>query len=83
MAKKQESYLLFDNEPAAYQVKEENDPTVKKFNRPQSVGMTRSEFRANNKKNSDKKRSVLDRSLQGMIEDDQREDSANGYFRSE
>ncbi len=26
---KQESYLLFDTEPAAYQVKEENDPTVK------------------------------------------------------
>lgn len=82
MAKKQESYLLFDTEPAAYQVKEENDPTVKKFNRHPSVGMTRSEFRANNKKNGEKKRSVLDRSLKGMIEDDQQEESSNGYFRS-
>lgn len=82
MAKKQESYLLFDTEPAAYQVKEESDPTVKKFNRHPSVGMTRSEFRANNKKNGEKKRSVLDRSLKGMIEDDQQEESSNGYFRS-
>jgi len=44
--------------------------------------MTRSEFRANNKKNGEKKRSVLDRSLKGMIEDDQQEESSNGYFRS-
>ena len=67
MEKPRESYLLFDTEPAAYQVKEGDDPTVRKFNRPQSVGMTRREFRGMNK-NGDK-RAVLDRSLEGMIEE--------------
>jgi hypothetical protein len=81
MEKPRESYLLFDTEPAAYQVKEGNDPTVKKFNRPQSVGMTRREFRGMNKKNGDK-RAVLDRSLAGMIEEGQAEGNQNGYFRN-
>jgi hypothetical protein len=81
MEKPKESYLLFDTEPAAYQVKEENDPTVKKFNRPQSVGMTRREFRGMNKKKGDK-RAVLDRSLEGMIEEGQSESQKSGYFRS-
>lgn len=81
MEKARESYLLFDTEPAAYQVKEGDDPTVRKFNRPQSVGMTRREFRGMNKKNGDK-RAVLDRSLEGMIEEGQSESNKNGYFRS-
>jgi len=80
MAKPQESYLLFDQEPAAYQVKEANDPTVKKFNRPQGVGMTRSQYRAVSKKTGEKK-GLLDRTLQGMIEDDKMDDEKNGYFR--
>lgn len=81
MTKPRESYLLFDQEPAAYQVKESNDPTVKKFNRPQGVGMTRSQYRAAGKKTGEKK-GLLDRSLQGMIEDDQMDAEKNGYFRS-
>ncbi|WYJ98744.1 hypothetical protein DOK67_0003073 [Enterococcus sp. DIV0212c] len=34
MKKDQSSYLLFDDEPAAFQVKGNEDPTVKKFNIP-------------------------------------------------
>ncbi|MFD2306208.1 hypothetical protein [Enterococcus termitis] len=37
MKKDQNSYLLFDDEPAAFQVKGNEDPTVKKFNIPKET----------------------------------------------
>lgn len=74
-----DNYLLFDTEPAAYQERKDSDPTVSKFNHPKEVKMTRSQYRENAKK--DKKRSVLDRSLDGMIEEGVYESDTNGYFK--
>ncbi|MEI5992839.1 hypothetical protein A5880_000378 [Enterococcus sp. 4G2_DIV0659] len=37
MKKDQSSYLLFDDEPAAFQVKGDEDPTVQKFNIPKET----------------------------------------------
>jgi len=37
MKKEKNSYLLFDEEPTAFQIKSEKDPTVKKFNIPKET----------------------------------------------
>ncbi|WP_122645163.1 hypothetical protein [Enterococcus mediterraneensis] len=78
MSKPQASYLLFDTEPAAYQEKKDTDPSVRKFNHSE-VQMTRSQYRRSAKE--EKKRSILDRSLKGMIEDGANELPKNGYFK--
>lgn len=80
MEKKTESYLLFDTEQAAYQVKTDQEPTVKKFKQPQETGLTRSEYRSLNKQGNDKKRSVMERSLKGLIEDGKHGKGAASYF---
>ncbi|MFV0558153.1 MAG: hypothetical protein ACK5MW_05905 [Enterococcus sp.] len=64
MAKAEENYLLFDQEPAAYLTKKESDPSVRKFKK------TTGEI---------KKRAVMDRSLKGLIEDE-KDLGQNGYF---
>lgn len=84
MKKDQDSYLTFDMEPAAYQEKKVDDPSVRKFNHTEagSVSMTRSQYRK--AAPEEKKRQVLDRSLQGLIEEEQKEfDDPNGYFTHE
>lgn len=76
---KKESYLTFDTEPAAYQERKDTDPAVRKFKQPQPVSMSRSQYKEAVKSN--RKRSVLDRSLKGMIEEGENEVGANGYFK--
>ncbi|MGX7243709.1 hypothetical protein ACWOC1_02540 [Enterococcus quebecensis] len=47
MKKDQDSYLLFDDEPAAFQVKGDEDPTVQKFNIPKGspeIPVTRRQY---------------------------------------
>lgn len=81
MEKPKESYLTFDTAPAAYQVKNEDDPTVKKFQHTEAANMTRSQYRATSKQSNDKKRSVLERSLKGIIEESKTDLNQNGYFK--
>lgn len=79
MKKPQDSYLMFDNEPAAYQEKKEGDPSVKKFHTPdEEITVSRGEFR---QMEPEKKNKVLDKSLQGLIEEGQSEMDENGYFQ--
>lgn len=79
MKKTQDSYLLFDSEPSAYQEKKEGDPAVKKFHTPQEdITVSRGEFR---QMEPEKKNKVLDKSLQGLIEEGQTEMDKNGYFQ--
>lgn len=78
MNKPRESYLLFDTEPTAYQEKNDLDPSVRKFNHSE-VTMTRGQYRRTSKE--EKKRSVLDRSLKGLIEDGEQELGRSGYFK--
>ena len=80
MAKAEDSYLTFDTEVAAYQEKKAQEPSVRKFpaeehkavnstvdNQPKESGL------------SEKRHSVLDRGLQGLIEEASDTDK-NGYF---
>lgn len=87
------SYLLFDTEPAAYQVKErEEDPSIQKFygDEKTSVKMTRSEYKKIGKKKGlfdpkdSSKKTILERSLSGLIEEEDSSDlDNNGYFTKE
>lgn len=75
-----DSYLLFDTEPSAFQERKDTDPAVSKFKQPNSeVSMTRSQYRRTSKK--EKKRSVLDQSLEGLIQDETFESESKGYFK--
>ncbi len=67
MKKEPDSYLLFDNEPAAYQEKKAQDPSVKKFH--------------GNEVSTGKKRLVLDHSLDSLIETQQNEATEKTYFK--
>lgn len=89
MKKSSKSILLFDTEPAAYQAKEnEEEPSVQKFhgNEKSSVKMTRSQYKKMGKKKNlfdnknNKGKSILERSLSGLIEEDRQEMDKNGYF---
>lgn len=80
LQKPKNSYLLFDDEPAAYQEKKEDQPSVKKFNQPTSVEMTRSQYRETSKKKAVKKNSVLERSLEGLIAEETKSLDSNSYF---
>lgn len=124
MKKEQGSYLLFDEEPSDFQVKNgENDVTVKKFNIPSDapeIPVTRRQYqqikpdierfgktdishalprsrkdlktaKASAKNQTaygqkvaeaerEKKRSILDKSLSGIIEDSSHEMESNKYF---
>jgi len=75
-----ESYLLFDNEPAAFQERKDSDPVVSKFKQPRTaLSMTRRQYRETSKK--EKKRSVLDQSLEGLIKNETFESDSKGYFK--
>lgn len=116
MQKQQSAYLLFDDSEAAFQVKQEGDPTVKKFNHPGTgeIPVTRRQYQqikpevgrfedsdnlprsrkafkqakenargetAYGKKQADKGRQILDRSLSGIMEDEQVPPDDNKYFQ--
>lgn len=83
------SYLLFDTEPTAYQVKErEEEPSVQKFHGAEKshVKMTRGEYKKMGKKKGlfepkdSSKKTILERSLSGLIEEDSSDLDNNGYF---
>ncbi|MTD38052.1 hypothetical protein GIX45_05270 [Erwinia sp. CPCC 100877] len=123
MKKDQSSYLLFDEEPTAFQAKGNQDPTVKKFNIPKDtpeIPVTRRQYqqikpdmerfgkedishslprsrkelktaKQNAKSQTaygqkvaeaeqEKKRSILDKSLSGIIEDSSMELENSKYF---
>lgn len=82
MKKPQDSYLLFDTDPSAYQEKKEGDPSVKKFNSPETeeLNITREEYQ---KLDPDKKNRILDRSLEGLIQEGQVELEDNGLFHKD
>lgn len=86
MKKDSQSFLVFDNEPAAYQVKDtEEEPTVRRFgNSEEPTAMTRSEYKKIGKKRNNgeknKSKSILERSLSGLIEDDTKEADHHSYF---
>lgn len=75
MKKEANSYLLFDNDSSAYRIKQNEDqPSVRRFNVSDTdVKMTRKEY-----KKIGKSKSVLERSLSGLIEEDQ--SGPEGYF---
>lgn len=75
---KKDSYLMFDTEPTAFQDRKDSDPAVSKFKQPSSVAMSRSQYREQTK--NEKKKTILDRSLKGLIEDESTENGAQGYF---
>lgn len=79
MQKNKESYLLFDTEPAPYQIKhEESEPTVKKFKVPQGE-KNKTELTKAPQAAISRKKSVLG-SLDTMIEDGQHEKRNTKYF---
>lgn len=84
MKKTEQSFLMFDTEPAAFQERTDEDPSVKKFNKPKSeVKITRKEFKKMDKPTDEatkKHRSILDRSLSGLIEEESTDLEKNGYF---
>ncbi len=71
MEKSKESYMLFDHGMAAYQEKKEQDPSVRKFygNEVSSAP-------------TEKKRTVLDHSLENLIETEQSATAEKSYFKS-
>ncbi|MDH6364977.1 hypothetical protein M2139_001978 [Enterococcus sp. PF1-24] len=88
MRKRSSSLIMFDTEPAAYQSKShEDEPTVSQFKieKPQAK-MTRSEYKKLGKKKGlfdNNRKSVLERSLSGLIEEDQQEMERNGGYFSQ
>ncbi|MGG5358687.1 MULTISPECIES: hypothetical protein [unclassified Enterococcus] len=67
MEKSADSYLLFDTEPTPFQEKKDGDPTVRAFNRKE--------------KEESRKAGVLERSLAGMIEEQNDKFEDTGYFK--
>lgn len=67
MEKSADSYLLFDAEPTPFQEKKDGDPTVRAFNRKE--------------KEEARKSGVLERSLAGMIEEQNDKFEDTGYFK--
>lgn len=89
--KDSDSYLLFDDEPSAYEEEmTEVSPAVQKFEGSQkpAVKMTRSEYKKIGRKKglfepktaTGKNKTILERSLSGLIEEDSSDLSNNGYF---
>lgn len=73
MKKSKDSYLLFDNEPVPYQEKKVGEPSVKPFNK--------SEKETISQRKKEKNHGVLERSLQGLIEDQGNSLGENSYFK--
>ncbi|WP_165005912.1 MULTISPECIES: hypothetical protein [unclassified Enterococcus] len=75
MKKEKDSYLLFDTEPVPYQEKKVDEPSVKTFNKVEKTSKKKKETEAK------KGHSILERSLQGLIEDPGNSIGENGYFK--
>ncbi len=79
MTKDSDQYLRFDSETSAFQQKKEGAPSVQKFHhqeKSEPVSMTRGQYKTSKKNKS----SVLDRSLKGVIEENNSLDSTS-YFK--
>ncbi len=73
MKKTEDSYLLFDNEPVPYQEKKADEPSVKPFHK--------SEKNAPEQSKKERGHGILERSLQGLIEDQGNSLGENSYFK--
>lgn len=90
MQKDPTSYLVLDTEESLYQEKAVEEPSVKKFNRTieEPVAMTRSEYRKMEKEQTPydakkaKNRGIMDRSLKGLIEEEEQNPKNTSYFQS-
>lgn len=80
MEKPKDSFLTFDNETAAYQEKKEDTPSVSKFPAEEISADSAHEGQAA-ANGSERRRSVLDRSLSGMIEEEAEVADKNSYFK--
>ena len=72
MEKPEESYLLFDTDVTPYQERNDEDPSVRKFASKQLVEETGAK--------SKKKKRTLDRSLEGIIEQERDDLTERNYF---
>ncbi|MBF8807869.1 MAG: hypothetical protein IC227_05315 [Enterococcus lacertideformus] len=72
MKKKKDSYLLFDNEPIPYQEKKTGEFSLTSFE---------TEKEALSQRKKGKKQGVLEKSLQGLIEDQGNSLGENSYFK--
>lgn len=77
--KKSEAHYLLFEEDTDYAEKKPEDKTVKRFNKQETVAMTRGQYKAAIK-SKDKKKSVLDRKLSGMIAEGQSEQNSDRHF---
>ena len=77
MKKTDDSYLLFDTEPTPYQEKRNDEPSVRTFNRTKTL----EETKQSEEKKSKKSHSILERSLQGLIDDQGNSLGENSYFK--
>lgn len=68
LKKPQDSYLMFDQEPAAFQEKRNEEPSVKKFPTEEI------------NEEPAKRKSILERGLQGLIQDEALSAKNKGYF---
>ena len=69
---------MFDHEPAAFQEKRADDPTVEKFYHDEDLKIE--EATSNSEAKQGKKGKVLERDLKGLIEDGQSEGRRSSYF---
>ena len=70
LKKPQDSYLMFDQEVSAYQEKRNEDPTVKKFPATEVA----------EEEPATKRKGILERGLQGLINDETVTPKNKGYF---
>ncbi|HAQ0974694.1 TPA: hypothetical protein IW698_002623, partial [Enterococcus faecium] len=77
MKKTDDSYLLFDTEPTPYQEKRNGEPSVRTFNRTKTL----EETKQSEEKKSKKSHGILERSLQGLIDDQGNSLGENSYFK--
>lgn len=73
MEKTEDSYLLFDNEPVPYQEKKVDESFVKPVHR--------AEKSASEQSKKERSYGILERSLQGLIEDQGNSLDENSYFK--
>lgn len=73
MEKTEDSYLLFDNEPVPYQEKKVDEPSVKPFHKAEKSVAEQSK--------KERSHGILERSLQGLIEDQGNSLDENSYFK--
>ncbi|RCN62408.1 hypothetical protein B1132_07445, partial [Enterococcus faecium] len=67
----------FDTEPTPYQEKRNGEPSVRTFNRTKTL----EETKQSEEKKSKKSHGILERSLQGLIDDQGNSLGENSYFK--